>query len=72
MANVDLLKGDILKDIQDMTENIYIKYQTRLYISSGDIEPLMSIKEDETEERLAEIITSVILNQLEMGVNENF
>ena len=69
--NKENLKGDILKDIQDLTENIYIKYQTRLYISSGDIEPLMSIKEDETEERLAEIITTVILNQLEMGVNEN-
>lgn len=69
--NTENLKDDILKDIQNLAQDIYIKYQTRLYITSGDIEPLMAIKEDETEERLAEIITSVILNQLEMGVNEN-
>lgn len=71
MANVDLLKGDILKDIQDSILDIYIKYQTRLYITSGDIEPLMAIMEDETEEKLAEIITSVILNQLKTEVKED-
>lgn len=69
--NTENLKDDILKDIQDSIFDIYIKYQTRLYITSGDIEPLMALEEEETEERLAEIITSVILNQLEMGVNEN-
>lgn len=69
--NTENLKDDILKDIQDSILDIYIKYQTRLYITSGDIEPLMAIMEDETEERLAEIITSVILNELGMGVNKN-
>ena len=69
--NTENLKDDILKDIQDSIIDIYIKYQTRLYITSGDIEPLIALEEEETEERLAEIITSVILNELGMGVNEN-
>ena len=69
--NTENLKDDILKDIQDSIFDIYLKYQTRLYITSGDIEPLMALEEEETEERLAEIITSVILNELGMGGNEN-
>ena len=69
--NTENLKDDILKDIQDSILDIYIKYQTRLYITSGDIEQLIALEEEETEERLAEIITSLILNELEMGVNEN-
>ena len=59
-------QSEIEDDISFMVEDIFLKYQDRLGITSGDIQPLDSLDLDGYIERLASTILRVL--EYEVGM----
>ena len=62
--NTDKLKSDVWNDLQEKVNEVYLKYQERLYIKTGDINPLDHFKQDDIVDNLAQIITNVLISQM--------
>ena len=62
--NTDKLKSDVWNDLQEKVNEVYLKYQERLYIKTGDISPLDHLKQDEIVNDLAQMITNVLISQM--------
>ena len=58
------LKADIQKEIENQIENIFLKFQDRLYIMDGEIDPLELLKLDKVQEDLTEAIYTVLLFEI--------
>lgn len=58
------LKVDIQKEITNQIENVFLKFQNRLYIMDGAIDPLELLKLDKVQEDLAEAIYAVLLFEM--------
>ena len=58
------LKADIQKEIENQIENIFLKFQDRLYIMDGEIDPLELLKLDKIQEDLTEAIYAVLLFEM--------
>ena len=65
---IDKLKSDVWNDLNEKVEEIYLKYQDRLYIKCGDIEPMQAFKQDDIVDALATMITNVLVSEIGQGV----
>lgn len=63
--NKEQLRADIIEDLEEKINEIYLKYQRQLYIESGDIAPVHAVNQDDCICRLSRIITEVLV--FEMG-----
>ena len=58
------LKKDIQEEVRNQIENVFLKFQDRLYIMDGDIDPLELLKLDKIQEDLTEAIYAVLLFEI--------
>jgi len=58
------LKKDIQEEVGKQIENVFLKFQDRLYIMDGEIDPLELLKLDKVQEDLAEAIYAVLLFEI--------
>lgn len=67
------LKNSISADLEEAVNSIFLKYQDRLGITVGDIEPLVSLYIDRHQESLSDLIYTALEFQADTcNVSDDF
>ena len=62
------MKEDITKALTDATDEIFLEWQAKLHVISGDITPDMSLLFDNQIERLTDTIVNILEKQPKLGI----
>ena len=60
----------IKKALHDATDEIFLEWQAKLHVVSGDITPFASLELDNTIEKLAKIMADVIETQPKLKITD--
>jgi len=62
------MKNEIIKALTDATDEIFLEWQAKLHVISGDIAPDMSLLFDNQIERLTDTIVNILEKQPKLGI----
>ena len=63
------MKDEIIKELIDATDDIFLKYQSKMHVISGDVSPLQQQKFDLAIEHLAERIVDILESQPKLAIS---
>lgn len=64
------MKEKILEDLRAATDEIFLEWQAKLHVTSGDVNPWNAISLDEALERLTEVMIEIINNQPKLKITD--
>ena len=64
------MKEEIKKALVDATDEIFLKWQIKLHVVSGDIEPWTAINFDDMLDKVAEQMVEILKQQPKLGVTK--
>lgn len=63
------MKEEIIKMLTDSTDEIFLTFQSKLHVTSGDVSPLQQQKFDLAIEHLAERIVDILESQPKLAIS---
>ena len=57
------LKADVLGEVRDRVECIFVDFQNALQVETGDVDPIQTMVLENAQDQLAQIITAILITQ---------
>lgn len=62
------MKEKILEDLRAATDEIFLEWQAKLHVMSGDVSPMNGLAFDQALERLTDVMVDIINNQPKLDI----
>lgn len=64
------MKEKILEDLRAATDEIFLEWQAKLHVTSGDVNPWNGMVFEQTLEHLTEIMVDILNNQPKLKITD--
>ena len=64
------MKEKILEDLRAATDEIFLEWQAKLHVTSGDVSPMNGLAFDQALERLTDVMVEIINNQPKLKITD--